>query len=138
MAEKIDAAGLPERCVTHGLRKAAARRLAEAGCSPNEIAAITGHATLAEVARYTRAAEQRRLAEAAMERLAGSLIEAGSQTSGEGLGDMMKKAMISKVTLEGSQNPRVWKRRCGALSRRTVFRGLRASALTPRCRAGTA
>ena len=32
MAERIDKAGLPARCVTHGLRKAAARRLAEAGC----------------------------------------------------------------------------------------------------------
>ena len=69
MAERIDHAGLPERCVTHGLRKAAARRLAEAGCSANEIAAITGHAILEEVARYTRAAEQKRLARSAMDRL---------------------------------------------------------------------
>jgi hypothetical protein len=42
MADKNGLAGLPERCVTHGLRKAAARRRAEAGCSANEIAAITG------------------------------------------------------------------------------------------------
>jgi integrase len=48
--------------VTHGIRKAAARRLAKAGCSANEIAAITGHASLEEVARYTKAAEQKRLA----------------------------------------------------------------------------
>jgi integrase len=60
-----DAAGLPH-CSAHGLRKAAARRLAEAGCTANEIAAITGHASLREVARYTRAADQRRLAAAAM------------------------------------------------------------------------
>jgi enterobacteria phage integrase len=33
MADKIAAAGLPDECVTHGLRKAAARRLADAGCS---------------------------------------------------------------------------------------------------------
>ena len=65
MADKI---GLPDRCVTHGLRKAAARRLAEAGCSANEIAAITGHATLDEVAQYTKAAEQRTLAQAAIDR----------------------------------------------------------------------
>jgi hypothetical protein len=37
MADKIEAAGLPERCVTHGLRKAVARRLAESGCTANEI-----------------------------------------------------------------------------------------------------
>jgi len=69
MAERIGHAGLPERCVTHGLRKAAARRLAEAGCSSKEIAAITGHTTLKEIERYTRAAEQRKLAVAAMARL---------------------------------------------------------------------
>jgi hypothetical protein len=51
------------------LRKAAARRLAEAGCSSKEIAAITGHTTLKEIERYTRAAEQRKLAVAAMARL---------------------------------------------------------------------
>jgi enterobacteria phage integrase len=61
-------AGLPCRCKTHGLRKAAARRLAEAGCSASEIMAITGHKTLAEVERYTRAAEQERLARRAIQR----------------------------------------------------------------------
>ena len=64
----IREAGLPERCKAHGLRKAAARRLAEAGCSANEIAAITGHKTLAEVERYTRAADQERLARQAIQR----------------------------------------------------------------------
>ena len=51
-------AELPARCTVHGLRKAACRRLAEAGCSANEIAAISGHATLREIARYTRAVDQ--------------------------------------------------------------------------------
>jgi integrase len=69
MAKNIEAAGLPQRCVAHGLRKAAARRLAEAGCSANEIKAITGHATLKEVERYTKAAEQKKLATAAINRL---------------------------------------------------------------------
>jgi len=64
----IREAGLPERCKAHGLRKAAARRLAEAGCSASEIAAITGHKTLAEVERYTRAADQARLARQAIRR----------------------------------------------------------------------
>ena len=41
MADAIAAAGLPDRCVLHGLRKAAARRLAEAGCTEKEIAAVT-------------------------------------------------------------------------------------------------
>jgi integrase len=63
--EECDKAGLPH-CSAHGLRKAAARRLAEAGCTAHEIGAITGHASLAELVRYTRAADQRRLAESAM------------------------------------------------------------------------
>jgi integrase len=62
------AAGL-HNCPAHGLRKAAARRLAEAGCTPHEISAITGHRSLGEVARYTRAVEQKLLADSAMEKL---------------------------------------------------------------------
>jgi integrase len=62
---ECDKAGLPH-CSAHGLRKAAARRLAEAGCTAHEIGAITGHASLTELVRYTRAADQKRLAEAAM------------------------------------------------------------------------
>jgi integrase len=58
-------AGLPQ-CSAHGLRKAAARRLAEAGCTAHEIAAITGHASLREVTRYTKAVDQRRLAVSAI------------------------------------------------------------------------
>jgi integrase len=62
MAGKIAAAGLPDECVTHGLRKAAARRLAEAGATTLEIMAVTGHRSLPEVERYTRDAQQERLA----------------------------------------------------------------------------
>jgi integrase len=61
-------AGLPH-CSAHGLRKAAATRLANAGCSAEMIKAITGHRTLTEVSRYTRAANQQRLAKMAMETL---------------------------------------------------------------------
>ena len=57
------------RCVTRGLRKAAARLLAKAGCTANEIAAITGHRTLVEVSRYTKAADQVHLAQTAIDRL---------------------------------------------------------------------
>jgi integrase len=64
--EWCDAAGLPKHCSAHGLRKAACRRLAEAGASANEIASISGHANLNEVARYTKAADQARLARNAM------------------------------------------------------------------------
>src|SRR5450755_3734163 len=79
----IHEAGLPERCKAHGRRKAAARRLAEAGCSANEIAAITGHKTLAEVERYTRAADQERLARQAIQRQRQSESRSGKPPAGE-------------------------------------------------------
>jgi integrase len=53
-------------CSAHGLRHAAARRMANAGASTSEIAAITGHRSLGEVSRYTRSADQRKLAASAM------------------------------------------------------------------------
>lgn len=64
--EQCRFAELPKGISAHGLRKASCRRLAEAGCSAHEIAAISGHATLAEVQRYTKAADQKRMAKAAM------------------------------------------------------------------------
>jgi integrase len=70
--ERCDAAGLPH-CSAHGLRKGAARRLAEAGCTEHEIGAITGHASLSELVRYTKAADQKRLAESAMTKTRTSL-----------------------------------------------------------------
>jgi len=63
--EAVRAAGLSDELSLHGLRKAAARRLAEAGCTTHEIASITGHKTLSEIERYTREAEKARLAKAA-------------------------------------------------------------------------
>lgn len=62
-------AGLPTYCNVHGLRKAQCRRLAEAGCTAPQIAAISGHLTLKEVQRYIDAADQATLAEAAIERM---------------------------------------------------------------------
>ncbi|WP_235953389.1 hypothetical protein [Salipiger sp. PrR002] len=56
-------------CSVHGLRKAAAARLAELGCTEFEIMAITGHTTSKEVTRYTRAASQKTRAESALRRL---------------------------------------------------------------------
>jgi integrase len=64
-------AGLPE-CTPHGLRKACARRLAEAGCSAHEISAVTGHRTLSEVQRYADKADRAAMGAAAMERLVGT------------------------------------------------------------------
>lgn len=62
------AAGLKGKS-PHGLRKSAGRKLAEAGCSEKQIAAILGHRSLSEVARYTREASQMTLADDAMTKL---------------------------------------------------------------------
>jgi integrase len=66
--ELCDQAECPD-VSAHGLRKATARRLAEIGCSANQIASITGHASLSEVQRYTKAADRKRMAREAMSKL---------------------------------------------------------------------
>lgn len=73
MATALAGIGLRDRAPlnVHGLRKLAAARLAEAGCTPHQIASITGHRTLAMVEFYTRSAEQERLAREAIRRLEG-------------------------------------------------------------------
>lgn len=53
----------------HGLRKAASRRMAEIGLSNQLIKSVTGHTSDAEVSRYTREAEQVRMAEDAISAL---------------------------------------------------------------------
>jgi integrase len=69
MRDAIREAGLPPRCVSHGLRKAAMRRLAEEDATAKQIASISGHKTLKEIERYTKAADQKKLARAAMDKL---------------------------------------------------------------------
>lgn len=58
MTAAAQAAGLSKSA--HGLRKARSVALAEAGATAHQISAWTGHETLREVARYTRAADRRR------------------------------------------------------------------------------
>jgi integrase len=72
--EQCDAAGL-QGYSAHGLRKAGCRRLAEAGCTEKQIAAWSGHRSLAEIARYTRAADQEMLARAAVDKMRTSAVK---------------------------------------------------------------
>jgi integrase len=71
--ELCDEAGCPD-ILAPGLRKACAGRVAELGCTEHEIASITGHASIAVVQRYTKAANRKRLAGSAMQKL----VEGGS------------------------------------------------------------
>ena len=67
---QCDLAGLPN-CSAHGLRKAAARRLAEAGCTHEEIKSVTGHKTDKELSRYVAAASQKHLSDRAIKKIGG-------------------------------------------------------------------
>jgi len=64
-----DEAGLPPECSFHGLRKASLTRLAEAGCTPHQIAAISGHASLEMCELYTRKVDRAQLAREAMAKI---------------------------------------------------------------------
>lgn len=79
--DRCDEAELPQ-CSAHGLRKAAARRFAEAGCSNQEIKAWTGHTTEKEVSRYTASASQEMLSDAAAERL---MLKFGGEPARDGV-----------------------------------------------------
>lgn len=59
MSAAASTAGLPDDCTAHGLRKARASALAEAAATASQIGAWTGHQSLAEIAHYTRAADQK-------------------------------------------------------------------------------
>ncbi len=67
VTEAAKKAGVHDRTL-HGLRKTTAAKLAEIGCPPHLIAAITGHSTLKEIMNYTAEADQIRMAKEAMER----------------------------------------------------------------------
>jgi integrase len=92
--DRCNEAGLPY-CSAHGLRKACAARLANAGCTSEQIKAITGHKTLSEVARYTKAADQERNAKQALANLVRSESEQARPTFDPRL-DKTRKKMIAK------------------------------------------
>lgn len=66
--DQCDAAGLPQ-CTAHGLRKATMRRMAELEMPNKTMKSVSGHSKDEEVARYTEAANQKRLAESAIKQL---------------------------------------------------------------------
>ncbi|MBV6633128.1 MAG: tyrosine-type recombinase/integrase [Alphaproteobacteria bacterium] len=62
-------AGLPENCSAHGLRKASAKRIGDAGGTTLEIASITGHKSLRELETYVRDYSRRKSAGRAAEKV---------------------------------------------------------------------
>nr|WP_295238554.1 tyrosine-type recombinase/integrase [uncultured Brevundimonas sp.] len=81
-------AGIMDRSA-HGLRKSAATRLADAGCTEAQIKAVTGHKTSKEVERYTKARDQKRLAKDAFALIGGTQ---GEQILANQTGKLAKQA----------------------------------------------
>jgi integrase len=61
--------GLPKGLNVHGMRKLFATEIAEGGGTPHQIAANTGHKTLAMVQLYTASVDQRKLARQGMAKI---------------------------------------------------------------------
>lgn len=81
--DQCDAADLPH-CSAHGLRKANMRRMAELGIANQPMKAVSGHSKDDEVAHYTAAANQKRLADDAITTLARwEMSRDGSANDGE-------------------------------------------------------
>jgi site-specific recombinase XerD len=71
--DRCDEAGLPN-CAAHGLRSAAATRLADHGATAHQLMAWFGWRTLSEAERYTQEANRKRLAASAGELISGTGI----------------------------------------------------------------
>jgi integrase len=70
--DRCDEAGLPKRCTSHGLRKAAATRLADRGATTTQLMAWFGWKTASEAERYTRGADRKRAAATAGKLISGT------------------------------------------------------------------
>lgn len=77
-------------CTSHGLRKACATRLANAGVGVHGIMAVTGHKSVQQVIPYTEKFGRARAAHAAMARIESAdinpLLNRGSQNDENDIG----------------------------------------------------
>lgn len=74
-ADQCRAAGLPDECRAHGLRKYGATRLADQGASEWQVAAFLGHKDTQEARRYCQAANRVKLAADALALLPGNNVQ---------------------------------------------------------------
>jgi integrase len=91
--------GLPQ-CTAHGLRKAAATRIADRGGSEHEVMAFMAHATPKEGAIYTRKANRNTLGATAAAKVFGANAE---QTLSNPPG-MLDKPLPQAVDLKGEKS----------------------------------
>jgi len=74
LRDRCKEAGIPKGYSAHGLRKASATRLADQGATAHQLMAWFGWVTLREPERYTRAANNKKLARSAGALIAGTRI----------------------------------------------------------------
>ena len=72
--------GCLRHCSAHWLRKAFLRRMAEAGCSEDYIASISGHRDMDEIRTYVQAANKKRMADEGMAKTLAHFPETGKGT----------------------------------------------------------
>lgn len=92
------AAKLPPECSAHGLRKAGATRLANAGCTELEIMAFLGHTTPDEARTYVKKFNRAHLADTGMEKLVRAKGERGLSNQVARLDSRRRKALNSQET----------------------------------------
>lgn len=73
MQDWTKAAGLPAGATMHGLRKTLGKLLAEGGATTRQLMDVLGHSSMQHAELYSRAAEQRRMAQEAMRAVSGAL-----------------------------------------------------------------
>jgi integrase len=83
-------------CSAHGLRKAGATRLANAGATEFEVMAFLGHKTPDEARTYTKKANRKHLADTGMEKLASANAEQKLSNPIERLDKHRRKALKRK------------------------------------------
>jgi integrase len=94
-------AGVDPACSFHGLRKAAAARMAEAGCTPHQIMAVLGHATHQQAATYTAKAQRAGMASDALGAVFGVSVPADPAS-----GTIERKSVIKQVAKNALAVPR--------------------------------
>lgn len=87
MQHWTDAAGLASGHTLHGLRKSLGKALAEHDATTRQLMEVLGHTDIKHAELYSREAEQRRLAEQGMAKLAGAFDFLPRRTGGEPSGE---------------------------------------------------
>ncbi|MCW2227211.1 tyrosine-type recombinase/integrase [Bradyrhizobium elkanii] len=89
-------AGLPDRCTSHGLRKAAATYLAELGFTDHQLMAWFGWTSISQAQVYTRAASRKRMAREGAKLISGTGIGSPSDPVSQNQSQPIEKTGVGK------------------------------------------